>query len=262
MPRKNLFQRRFKGELAMMEKHTPEGFDYYVSEDNPYEWWILMKGLKDSSYEGGYYMFKVILPKEYPMKPPSYQILTPNGRFTSHISKSGKTQTSGKICLSNSSYHADMWKSVWYITTILKGFQSIWMDDREAGVGHIVIKNLKDKAEVEKFDKNRRKLAKESHQYNIEHFPKIYQKFKRFIGNKFKKLETDKTIKKDTTKNKQKVKKKILKKLDSESDVSDVESDSESNCSTDESDVESDDESDVETYVSTDDNSIDMDAID
>jgi ubiquitin-conjugating enzyme E2 J1 len=53
---------------------------------------------------------RIILPTEYPMKPPNIIILTPNGRF----------ETNTKICLSISGYHPETWQPSWSIRTALK----------------------------------------------------------------------------------------------------------------------------------------------
>ena len=42
---------------------------------------MLYLGAKNSDYENGYYHGIVTFPREYPYKPPSIQMLTPNGRF-------------------------------------------------------------------------------------------------------------------------------------------------------------------------------------
>jgi len=39
----------------------------------------MVYGLKDCPYEGGYYVGKLLLPVEYPSKPPGVLMITPNG---------------------------------------------------------------------------------------------------------------------------------------------------------------------------------------
>ena len=50
-----------------------------------------------TAFEGGIYHGRILLPVEYPFKPPNFMLLTPNGRF----------ETLTKICLSITSYHAE-----------------------------------------------------------------------------------------------------------------------------------------------------------
>jgi len=55
------------------------------------------------------YHGKVILPLEYPLKPPDIIFLTPNGRF----------EVGKKICLTISSHHAESWRPSWSVRTAL-----------------------------------------------------------------------------------------------------------------------------------------------
>ena len=57
----------------------------------------------------GIYHGRIILPPEYPMKPPNVIFMTPNGRFELHK----------KICLSISGYHPETWRPSWSIRTAL-----------------------------------------------------------------------------------------------------------------------------------------------
>lgn len=57
---------------------------------NILEWHYVVKGPEESPYHGGYYHGTLVFPREFPFKPPSIYMLTPNGRF--------KTNT--RLCLS------------------------------------------------------------------------------------------------------------------------------------------------------------------
>jgi len=85
--------------------------DYFAQplEDNLFEWHFTVRGPADTEFEGGMYHGRIILPPEYPMKPPSIIVLTPNGRFD--INK--------KICLSISGHHPESWRPSWSIRTAL-----------------------------------------------------------------------------------------------------------------------------------------------
>lgn len=78
-------------------------------EDNLFEWHFTVQGPPSSDFEGGIYHGRILLPPEYPMKPPNIILLTPNGRF--EINK--------KLCLSISGYHPEMWQPSWSIRTAL-----------------------------------------------------------------------------------------------------------------------------------------------
>lgn len=73
-----------------------------------------MKGPEESPYYGGYYHGTLLFPREFPFKPPSIYMMTPNGRF--------KTNT--RLCLSISDFHPDTWNPAWSVATILTGLLS------------------------------------------------------------------------------------------------------------------------------------------
>ncbi|KAF4520450.1 hypothetical protein B566_EDAN004022 [Ephemera danica] len=78
-------------------------------DDNLFEWHFTVRGPPGTDFEGGIYHGRIILPPEYPMKPPNIILLTPNGRF--EINK--------KICLSISGHHPETWQPSWSIRTAL-----------------------------------------------------------------------------------------------------------------------------------------------
>jgi len=45
-------------------------------KDNLFEWHFTIRGPADSEFDGGIYHGRIVLPPEYPMKPPSIIILT------------------------------------------------------------------------------------------------------------------------------------------------------------------------------------------
>lgn len=84
---------------------------FYASplEENLFEWHFTIRGPADTCYAGGLYHGRILLPAEYPMKPPNLIMLTPNGRF----------ETNKRICLSISGYHPETWLPSWSIRTAL-----------------------------------------------------------------------------------------------------------------------------------------------
>lgn len=102
---------------------------YIVAEPLPsnlLEWHYVVKGPEDSSYKAGLYHGKLVFPSEFPFKPPSIYMTTPNGRF--------KTDT--RLCLSISDYHPDTWNPAWSVSTILTGLLS-FMLERSPTLGSI-----------------------------------------------------------------------------------------------------------------------------
>lgn len=121
---------------------------YVVAEPNPaniLEWYYVVSGPEDSPYAGGYYLGKLLFPRDFPFKPPSIYMVTPNGRF--------KTNT--RLCLSISDYHPDTWNPAWSVSTILTGLLSFMLE------------NSPTMGSIEMTDYERRQLAAQSLESNM-----------------------------------------------------------------------------------------------
>ena len=59
------------------ELHEPTE-DYFAQplDDNLFEWHFTVRGPDDTAFEGGVYHGRILLPPQYPMKPPSIIMLT------------------------------------------------------------------------------------------------------------------------------------------------------------------------------------------
>ncbi|XP_054164021.1 ubiquitin-conjugating enzyme E2 J1-like [Oppia nitens] len=101
-------KRLFREARELMDDRSAEYFAQPL-DDNLFEWHFTVRGPPDSEFASGVYHGRIILPTEYPMKPPSIIMLTPNGRF--EINK--------KICLSISGHHPESWQPSWSIRTAL-----------------------------------------------------------------------------------------------------------------------------------------------
>jgi len=122
---------------------------YIVAEPLPsnlLEWHYVVRGPKDSLYKDGLYHGKLVFPSEFPFKPPSIFMTTPNGRF--------KTDT--RLCLSISDYHPDTWNPAWSVSTILTGLLS-FMLERSPTLGS-----------VETSDWDKKQFAFKSLEFNLK----------------------------------------------------------------------------------------------
>jgi len=113
---------------------------------NLLEWRYIVRGPSGTPYQGGIYQGKLVFPFEYPYKPPSIYMLTPNGRF----------KINSRLCLSISDFHPDTWNPSWSISSILNGLLS-FMCDTSATFGSI-----------ETSDQQKRKFAYDSLAYNLK----------------------------------------------------------------------------------------------
>ena len=99
--------------------------------DNLTIWYFIVYDLKDTEYDGGIYLGKVILPPKYPFKAPDFQFLTPSGRF--EINK--------KLCTSFTGYHQELYSPSWNIASMCAGLISFMTDSTDRpeskGIGGI-----------------------------------------------------------------------------------------------------------------------------
>jgi ubiquitin-protein ligase len=156
-----LSQKRLMGDMRQLRKDPLVYIDTHPDPNNALIWHFLIKGPSDSDYAGGYYIGRMELAKEYPLKPPNFYMCTPNGRFT--INK--------QICLSNSGFHTDEWKEAWTIRSILDGLLSIMLEEDDAhSISHIKMTK-----------QDRKTMAQNSIAYNIANYPIIIKKFTKFL---------------------------------------------------------------------------------
>ena len=81
---------------------------------NLFVWHFSILGVEGSPYEGGIYHGRLIIPPQYPSRPPRVQVWTPSGRFV----------PMADICLSASAYHPESWNpSAWNLRTIIESLR-------------------------------------------------------------------------------------------------------------------------------------------
>lgn len=151
-------KKRLTNEVKLLETQPLHYCTAYPDESNPLIWYFLIIGQKGTDYHKGEYIGKIVHSVKYPAAPPDYYMLTPSGRYN----------IGSKICLTNSSYHTGEWSSTWNILSILIAFYSIWLDDKEHGISHIIDTPA-----------NRKRMAAESIEYNKKNNFAIYSKFDR-----------------------------------------------------------------------------------
>mmetsp|Transcript_4507 Transcript_4507/g.5580 ORF Transcript_4507/g.5580 Transcript_4507/m.5580 type:complete len:299 (-) Transcript_4507:701-1597(-) len=144
--------RRIMADIRELEHSPSAQYAARPLECNMFEWHFVIRGPKDSDYEGGVYHGRIVLPRDYPFKPPSIMFFTPNGRW----------EIKQKICLSISSYHPEQWQPAWGIRTILEAIISFMVAPGEGAVGALDCS-----------PELRRKLAKESQTYSHPLMPEL-----------------------------------------------------------------------------------------
>tara|TARA_B100000767_G_scaffold166730_1_gene156125 strand:+ start:783 stop:1886 length:1104 start_codon:yes stop_codon:yes gene_type:complete len=98
-----------------------------MCEDDIFEWHFAIMGAEGSEFEGGIYHGRILLPPEYPFKPPSFMLLTPSGRF----------ETMTKICLSITQHHPEHWQPSWSVRTALLAVRAFMPTPADGAVGSL-----------------------------------------------------------------------------------------------------------------------------
>jgi len=136
--------RRIQADIRELEKHPSSRYSARPLDDNMFEWHFTIRGPNGTDFEGGVYHGRILLPSEYPFKPPNIVFMTKNGRF----------EVGTKICLSISAHHEESWQPAWGIRTMLEAIISFLPSEGSGAIG--ALDWTKDE---------RVSLAKESHNY-------------------------------------------------------------------------------------------------
>lgn len=111
-----MFESRICNEIAKLKTDSPVGISISVSDDI-YNWDAIIIGPDESPWEGGIFLLKIKLPKEYPHRPPSIKFITQ--MFHPNIYKNGN------ICLD---ILQSKWSPVYDIRSVLISIQSLLTD--------------------------------------------------------------------------------------------------------------------------------------
>ncbi|EWM24769.1 ubiquitin-conjugating enzyme e2 j1 [Nannochloropsis gaditana] len=123
---KNPAIRRIHADIRELQKDPSDQYHAAPLEENLFEWHFTLRGPPATDYDGGVYHGRILLPAEYPFKPPNIMLLTPSGRF-----EIGK-----KICLSISAHHPEHWQPAWG-GLILEALISFFPTEPKGAVGSL-----------------------------------------------------------------------------------------------------------------------------
>ena len=119
--------RRILSEWKELKKNKSSTLTAHPLEDNLFEWHFTIRGSEGTDFEGGLYHGRILLPHNYPMKPPNIVFLTPNGRF----------EIGMKICLTVSAHHPETWQPSWSIRTVLTAIIGFMPSPGSGAIGSI-----------------------------------------------------------------------------------------------------------------------------
>lgn len=144
--------RRIQADIRELALDPSDRYHATPLENDMFEWHFTIRGAPKTDFEGGVYHGRILLPPEYPFKPPHIIFLTPSGRF----------ETNTKICLSFSAFHPELWQPAWGVRLILEALIAFLPSPADGAIGAL------DWSSAE-----RKRLAKESVNWSCPHCGKI-----------------------------------------------------------------------------------------
>ncbi|KAL7566169.1 hypothetical protein ACA910_011244 [Epithemia clementina (nom. ined.)] len=144
--------RRIQADIRELALDPSDQYHASPLENDMFEWHFTIRGAKGTDFEGGVYHGRILLPPDYPFKPPHIMFLTPSGRF----------ETNTKVCLSFSAYHPELWQPAWGIRLILEALISFLPTPADGAIGAL-----------DWSTKERQRLAKKSVEWSCPSCGKI-----------------------------------------------------------------------------------------
>jgi ubiquitin-protein ligase len=137
-------------------KEPSEYIKYHITEEDVNTWYALIHNFSGNTdeYVGGEYLFKIMLPEEFPMVPPKFFCLTPNGLYG----------IDAVVCISIGEYHPEEYRPSLGVRGFIINLVSGLVGWREM-TGGIKIKETTAKEKL--------KLAKLSRSANYANYPII-----------------------------------------------------------------------------------------
>ncbi|RUP48305.1 UBC-like protein [Jimgerdemannia flammicorona] len=135
-----------------LELQKDPSIEYFARplEDNIFEWHFTVRGPSGTEFDGGRYHGRILLPNEYPFKPPELMFLTtfltgwarltmtlPSVSPTSLLQPNGRFELNKKICLSITGYHPEFWQPAWGIRTVMVGIMGFFPTKANGAIGGI-----------------------------------------------------------------------------------------------------------------------------
>jgi ubiquitin-conjugating enzyme E2 J1 len=171
--------RRIQADIRELSIDPSDRYHAAPLESDMFEWHFTIRGADDTEFEGGIYHGRILLPAEYPFKPPNIIFLTPNGRF----------EINTKVCLSFSAFHPELWQPAWGIRLILEALISFLPTPGDGAIGAL-----------DWTKEERQRLAKESVKYVCPKCGLCSDLLPKLENTKTKKITTTSRFQKDIEK--------------------------------------------------------------
>jgi ubiquitin-conjugating enzyme E2 J1 len=117
--------RRIQADIRELALHPSDRYVAAPLEHDMFEWHFTIAGPNDSEFANGIYHGRILLPPDYPFKPPHIVFLTKSGRFETNV----------KVCLSFSAFHPELWQPAWGIRLILEALIAFLPTPADGAIG-------------------------------------------------------------------------------------------------------------------------------
>jgi ubiquitin-conjugating enzyme E2 J1 len=156
MERKRTPEAASVGQFGKVTKVPNDWLRFALNETNVTTWYVELSGFSgdDGEYQGGVYLARMELPPDFPFKPPTFYILTPNGLYI----------PDKIVCVSIGQYHADAYRATLGVPGFCNQLVSGLVGWKEMGGGINLIKTTL---------AEKKKLAAESVAYNRKYHSDI-----------------------------------------------------------------------------------------
>lgn len=148
---------------------------FYMDEANSTRWYVLISGCvgRENEFEGGEYLVRIEVPPKYPLDPPHFYFMTPQGLYG----------TETKVCVSIGEYHKENYRAVLGIVGFCENLVSGLIGWESLGHGIAILNtNMAEK----------KKLAAASREYNTRNNQQFIDKINSAFADYSKRWTTDK----------------------------------------------------------------------
>lgn len=118
---------RIRSELRNLARNPDPYFRVFADEANMFNIHFSFLGPSETPFAKGIYHGVILLPQEYPLKPPNIRFYTENGRF----------EVNKNLCLTFTTFHPECWNPTWTIRNIINGIRSILNEETPGSIGSI-----------------------------------------------------------------------------------------------------------------------------
>lgn len=123
----SITSRRILQEAKEIANNPTEAFWAAPTEESIFEWHFVIRGAKGTDFEDGRFHGRILLPPNYPLRPPAFKFSHVNGRF----------EVNREICLSISRFHESSWSAAWGIRTAILALIAFMPTKAEGAIGGI-----------------------------------------------------------------------------------------------------------------------------